>query len=344
MPTLQRDRQPFSGVAARLIAIGLCWVAGSASADTLANYNGVLAAGAPGSPISLPIAGSDSRKFIASSVDSGLQSLSSGGSNVDVTVVGVAEHGRLRVSGVATSHTVDTAGGSGGDVTAVVSAGWNDGITLSVAPGVLGPSGLATLTSLLIVTGSTDATGVFANGFAPIGQGRALVSVQGTGIADDYRGCAALVTPIPGLGSLGCRAVGQGNLGWLDVIAVLPFIPVRFDVLPGVKTTINYAIALRTSADTVSSGVCDLPGSPPCGQLSASASASGQFSRTILWDGMIATNEFGQEIPFTVTSDSGFDYAQPFPIPEPGFAVSVSVSTLGLVILRGRSAKRIHRV
>lgn len=68
----------------------------------------------------------------------------------------------------------------------------------------------------------------------------------------------------------------------------------------------------------------------------------GEFSQTVTWGGgtRVSVLETGEVLSnYTITSESGFDYSKPFPVPEPAGLLPLA-PTIGLLALRHRAAGR----
>jgi hypothetical protein len=110
-------------------------------------------------------------------------------------------------------------------------------------------------------------------------------------------------------------------------------------VINGELETIGYRMVLEGGGNTDNDGF-DVP-SKRAGSFNVAADVSGSLH----WGGIESvTDEFGNLITdWTVTSGSGFDYSQPFGVPEPSCLLLVASALFArLAVRRGRRRKRVY--
>jgi len=104
----------------------------------------------------------------------------------------------------------------------------------------------------------------------------------------------------------GC--LGQPYPAFFDEV-----VPVVFSVQFGVPGTIGATLASQVNRNSIATD----PGS-----------ADVNFGSTVTWGGIDEVTFQGAPVPFTVTSESGTDYAEP--VPEPGQAALALAGAFGL--------------
>ena len=78
-----------------------------------------------------------------------------------------------------------------------------------------------------------------------------------------------------------------------------------------------------------------------CGQGGA-ATGTADFSHTVEWGGITSVIDETTGLPdpdWSVESASGFDYAHPFELPEPGSLVLAAIGSIAALAIAGRSTR-----
>ena len=111
-------------------------------------------------------------------------------------------------------------------------------------------------------------------------------------------------------------------------------IPFLFSVNSGQATELSYWLDVYASAganfqpcvDSLGGGICDVA------QMTNSVT-NVDYSHTLAWGGVHVTDWFGKSVNFSVTSKSGFDYANPYvsSVPVPAAAWLLGSGLLGLI-------------
>jgi len=142
-----------------------------------------------------------------------------------------------------------------------------------------------------------------------------------------------------GIGQWGVQAREQhgyraGNFYDISVLAPM-VIPVSLSATFGSRTGIQYGLDLQGVAET---GFLKEECLHDCGLSSASAELTANYANSLVWGGISSVIDAnGNPIGgFTVSSDSGFDYAQA--VPEPS-SVVLLISGLGCLISFSRNRR-----
>lgn len=169
-------------------------------------------------------------------------------------------------------------------------AEFRDTITVT-SPGLEGQTG--ELVASLRVSGFIDLTGS--------GTGAArVIAIEPSGPDEGFLADCTAGDPT------GC--LGQPYPAFFD-----EFVPVVFSVQFGVPGTIGATLASQVNRNSISTD----PGS-----------ADVNFGSTVTWGGIDEVTFQGAPVPFTVTSESGTDYAEA--VPEPGQAALALAGAFGL--------------
>jgi hypothetical protein len=207
--------------------------------------------------------------------------------------------------------------GSGPDPGTETGGGLTIGYRDSVTFDVFGPQPLELthIVGFLKLHGSmnvsTSATGIFSVGEASVG-----VTIDGTGIASDSHRAVFQTAGQP-----------KGSMGREN----LNIIPFEYDVFPGDIKPIELTIFVSGAADAhYSSNFLNVG--------SGAGAFNASFGSTLEWGGITSVTNARTGEPITdwsVTSESGFDYSQVFPIPEPS-ALTLLLTAAAAVALRHR--------
>lgn len=211
-------------------------------------------------------------------------------------------------------------------------ASWADTVTIS-DPSRTGQPGSAV--ALLQIGGSVGATRApFVNIQNPDGgflfqdtRGYGRVSVAGNGLAwptqswDD--GCAA----VGWAGWLACAGAAETVGGAGDYVAgSASDIPVVLDFIFGQPFQLTYTLYSNSGGNASTSYY----------KMSGSGNGSGDGLATLDWGGIseVLDGSGNLVVGYQVSSESGFDYVQPAPVPEP---------TSGIMLLAGLASLRAMR-
>lgn len=188
----------------------------------------------------------------------------------------------------------------------------------------------------------------FHNPSGQIGNGTAIVSVKMDGSLVVSDGGASIFAPAIGDASYhltidsSCAAFPcldkQGRVVTPVVAAALPPIPPpdapgTFQFTLSFLFEVPFSISAQLSVIAQAAGGLDL--------AAGAALASADFGSTVLWNGVLDVLDFqGNSIPFTVTSDSGFNYAQAATATVP-LPPSLALLGSGVLSLFGLAWRRI---
>ena len=225
-----------------------------------------------------------------------------------------------------------------GEGRASATAFFADEVTFNV-PG-MGPNQLATINGQLLLTGSQ----LLSGGFTTFNSGYAItrtdVSITGTGL---YLGDARSSTWDLSCSASSCReSTAMGDIINTIVPAAQYSIPFSFGAFVNTPSTTHIEYGLKMSAytgtfypactDSLGGGLCDV-------YSQADPQASADYSHTLRWGGITVTNQYGTPVVFTVNSTSGFNYAQPAPVPVPAAAWLFGSGLLGLIGVARRKTR-----
>lgn len=211
-----------------------------------------------------------------------------------------AEAGVLKVAAGTEAQAVAQPGTNvGASATAISTAEFEDLATFT--------TNQAVYQNMLIISGTLKLSGNMT------GTGYAEIHVGGTGLnprnaASEWIGDSTGTVK---------DATGHYTYGWVPGTEVS--IPFSFTVNVGQASTLLYWMKARTdnggsfAACPASGGLCNTV------QLSQNA-ITADYSHTLAWGGVTATDWFGNPVALSVASNSGFDYGVPYaapPVPEP---------------------------
>ena len=210
-----------------------------------------------------------------------------------------------------------SAGGSM-DVSGSLRIAYHDAITLQIS-GPL-PAERTLLEGFLKLHGSVDANST-KTGSSDIVQGSATarVLIDGTGLGLNSNFRQVFQTAGEPKNSLG-----------LENINVIPF---SYFVTPGDPMGLEYTMSVTGIATTSSALFTD----PVAGTAASTFNAN--FENTLEWGGITSVTRASTGEPITdwsVTSESGFDYSQVFPIPEPSVLILLFTAAATLALRRRR--------
>lgn len=176
----------------------------------------------------------------------------------------------------------------------------------------------------LIVSGNLLLTGNMSGSYA-------RVKVGGTGLNPQR-------TYAEWIGEIGRQQSALGDYSsWVPGSPLS--IPFSFTVNSGQATELSYWLDVYASAganfqpcvDSLGGGICDVA------QM-ASSVTNVDYSHTLAWGGVHVTDWFGTPVNFSVSSKSGFDYANPYvsSVPVPAAAWLLGSGLLGLISVARR--------
>jgi hypothetical protein len=233
-----------------------------------------------------------------------------------------AEAGVLKVAAGTEAQVVAQPGTNvGASATAISTAEFEDLATFNSSSSVY--------QNILIISGTLKLSGNIT------GTGYAEIHVGGTGL-NPFNSASEWIGDSNGMIK---DAKGHYTYGWVPSTEVS--IPFSFTVNAGQASTLLYWMKARTdngggfASCSASGGLCDTV------QLSQN-SITADYSHTLAWGGVTATDWFGNPVSFSVSSNSGFDYGVPYsvvtvPEPETWSLMMAGVIIFGVAQLRTRS-------
>ena len=154
-----------------------------------------------------------------------------------------------------------------------------------------------------------------------------FVGVQLTG--------SGLLDPTNGALGTSLDSSQSGAIGGLSFLGGFPdlVIPISFTVIGGQKAPFGETLKLNGDARAETKFVAP---------ETVTAAFSASFKDTLSWGGISRVTDLNTGLPvldYTVTSDSGFDYSQAAPVPEPGSGTLLAVG-IGVLAIRRRLPHR----
>ncbi len=260
-----------------------------------------------------------------------------GSASTTMSVMAHAEPGILKVlcSGYATATSNDAdpyddhVANSGINLIALT-ASYSDDIVFAAPGYATGRS--VTLNGSFGVIGSTAINILGADAYPSVHQAKASFALSLTGT---------------GMGYLGAGTIAQASDSTnpnseIDIPGLTEY-PDSVTVQVGVPFTISYTLTLQGYASAqVTGGALDMLGTPvPPGSVSAFYDAD--YSDTVSWGGITSVvDDNGQPInDWSVTSTSGFNYAQAAEVPEPSGLAIATLATLACLAVRPTAPGRL---